>query len=98
MCTVTTSPSPSDAVPDLQSISFQATNLAISARSIYPVDDHPSFQLLEAPVTTGMSLVLRPFKKPPVVVPLRLESTERFWLLPKWMISTSDSLRTGVFR
>ena len=74
----TTSPSPSDAVPDLQSISFQVTNLAISARSIYPVDGYPAFQLLDAPVTTGMSLVLKPFKKPPVVVPLRLEIDKAF--------------------
>jgi hypothetical protein len=75
---MTTSPSPSDAVPDLQSISFQATNLSISSRSIYPVDDHPSFQLPEAPVTTGMSLVLRPFNKPSVVVPIRLEVDKTF--------------------
>jgi hypothetical protein len=80
----TTSPSPSDAVPDLQSISFRATNLAISARSIYPVDDYPSFELLDAPVTTGMSLVLTPFKNPPVVVPLRLE-IDRAFLTPTKM-------------
>jgi hypothetical protein len=69
---VTTSPSKPDAVPTLKSISFVADRLAISARSTHPAEGQPDFQLLDAPDTSGMSLVLAPFEGSPVVVPLRL--------------------------
>lgn len=69
---ITISPSPSDAVPNLQSISFLANRLAISAKSTHPTDGQPYFYLLDAPDTTGMSLLLTPLKGSPVAVPLRL--------------------------
>jgi hypothetical protein len=68
----TTSPSPSDAVPNLRSISFQASRLAISTQSTHPTVGQPYFQLLDPPDTSGMSLLLTPIKGSPTVVPLRL--------------------------
>jgi hypothetical protein len=69
---VTTSPSDSDAVPNLKSISFLAGSLAISLRSTSSVDGQSSFQLLDEPLTSGMSLLLTPFKGSSVTVALRL--------------------------
>jgi len=69
---VTNSPSPADNVPALQSVSFLADRLAISARSYHPNPGAPQFQLLNEPDTTGMSLLLTPLKGTPVNVPLHL--------------------------
>ena len=74
----TTSPSPEDNAPNLQSISFRADRLAISARSTHPKDGQPYFQLLDEPETAGMSLLLTPLKGSPVVVPLRLVYDKSF--------------------
>jgi hypothetical protein len=69
---VTTSPSPSDARPEVMSVSFLASRLAVSARSTHPTEGQPYFQLLDEPDTAEISLLFTPFKGSPVTVPLRL--------------------------
>lgn len=69
---ITNSPSKSDNVSNLQSVSFVASRLAVSARSTHPSDGSTRFQLLDAPDTTGMSLIQTPIKGTPITIPLHL--------------------------
>ena len=55
---VTTSPSPEDQLPDVQSISFQAGRLSIEVRSTHPPKGQPSFEVVGTPEALGMFLVV----------------------------------------
>jgi hypothetical protein len=53
---VATSPSPEDALPDVELTAFQAESLAIEVRSIHPPEGDPQFEVLGEPQNLGMFL------------------------------------------
>jgi len=72
---VRTSPSaipPLGKAPTVPVVSFRATRLAISAKSTHTADGRTYFQLLDAPVTLDMAIVVTPPKGDEIVTSLRL--------------------------
>lgn len=70
---VTTSPSPEDKVPDMQSMSFQADRVSIAVRSTHPPKGQPAFELIGEPEVLGMGLVQTQLSGQGVSTPIRLE-------------------------
>ena len=53
---LTTSPTPNDGLPDVQSISFHASNFSIAAESVYPLTGNSTFTIM--PTQADMGLVV----------------------------------------
>jgi hypothetical protein len=70
---VTTSPSPEDGVPGVQSISFQAVRLSIAMRSTHPPKGQPYFELAGEPEAVGMFLVVTQSSGQSTSTPIHLE-------------------------
>jgi hypothetical protein len=73
---VTTSPTPDDEVPDVGSIAFTAGSVSIAARSTYPPEGRPSFQLDGPPQLTDLSLVVTQASGASIATPIQLQFDE----------------------
>ena len=74
---LTTSPSPEDEVPDVQSISFRADRLSIALRSTHPLKGQASFEFIGEPEILGAALVVTRPGGDATTYPIRLEFDQR---------------------
>ncbi len=68
---LTTSPSPTDNAPGIDSFSFRAENLSLELQSFYPQHGSPSFKINPA-VPVGMTLVARAKEGADTLLPVTL--------------------------